>query len=123
MREASLALEQEANKQRIEMERQAREERMEADKERMKLESEFRQQELEQQRQFQQQLSRDRQPGQQAGAQRVKSQGGSGRGLFSNRAPGETASGIDNIMDPTTLTIIGIVLTVATTGLTLFRGN
>ena len=45
---------------------------------------------------------------------------GPSRGLFSNRKAGEATSGIDNIMDPTTLTIIGIALTVLTTGMTLF---
>jgi len=50
-------------------------------------------------------------------------QSGPSRGLFSNRAAGEATSGIDNIMDPTMLTIIGIALTVFTTGMTLFRGN
>ena len=48
---------------------------------------------------------------------------GPSRGLFSNRKAGEATSGIDNIMDPTTLTIIGIALTVLTTGMTLFKGN
>jgi hypothetical protein len=43
--------------------------------------------------------------------------------LFSNRKAGEASSGIDNIMDPQTLAIIGIVLTVLTTGMTLFKGN
>ena len=48
---------------------------------------------------------------------------GPSRGLFSNRAAGEATSGIDNIMDPTMLTIIGIALTVFTTGMTLFKSN
>ena len=48
---------------------------------------------------------------------------GPSRGLCSNRKAGEATSGIDNIMDPTTLTIIGIALTVLTTGMTLFKGN
>jgi len=48
---------------------------------------------------------------------------GPSRGLFSNRAAGEATSGIDNIMDPTMLTIIGIALTVLTTGMTLFKGD
>jgi hypothetical protein len=48
---------------------------------------------------------------------------GPSRGLFSNRKAGEATSGIDNIMDPTMLTIIGIALTVFTTGMTLFKGN
>ena len=48
---------------------------------------------------------------------------GPSRGLFSNRKAGEMTSGVDNIMDPAKLTIIGIVLTVLTTGMTLFKGN
>jgi len=52
-----------------------------------------------------------------------KRDSGPSRGLFSNRAAGEATSGIDNIMDPTMLTIIGIALTVLTTGMTLFKGD
>jgi hypothetical protein len=48
---------------------------------------------------------------------------GPSRGLFSNNKAGEATSGIDNIMDAGTLTIIGIVLTVLTTGMTLFKGD
>ena len=48
---------------------------------------------------------------------------GPSRGLFSNNKADEATSGIDNIMDPGTLTIIGIVLTVLTTGMTLFKGD
>jgi len=48
---------------------------------------------------------------------------GSSRGLFSNNRAGEAASGIDNIMDPGMLTIIGIAFTVLTTGMTLFKGD
>ena len=48
---------------------------------------------------------------------------GPGRGLFSNSKAGEATSGIDNIMDPGMLTIIGIALTVLTTGMTLFKGD
>ena len=62
------------------------------------------------------------QPGvQPVGDERPES--GPSRGLFSNRKAGEATSGIDNIMDPGTLTIIGIVLTVLTTGMTLFKGD
>ena len=48
---------------------------------------------------------------------------GPSRGLFSNNRAGEAASGIDNIMDPGMLTIIGIAFTVLTTGMTLFKGD
>jgi len=62
------------------------------------------------------------QPGvQPVAGERPKS--GPSRGLFSNRKAGEATSGIDNLMDATTLTIIGIVLTVLTTGMTLFKGD
>ena len=48
---------------------------------------------------------------------------GSSRGLFSNNRAGEAVSGIDNIINPGMLTIIGIALTVLTTGMTLFKGD
>jgi len=71
-------------------------------------------------------MDRQRMQGGQPGVRTVGSenlQSGPSRGLFSNKKAGEATSGIDNIMDPTMLTIIGIALTVFTTGMTLFRGN
>ena len=85
---------------------------------RMKMEEEMRREQMEMERQ---RMGRD-QPGvQPIAGERPK--GGPSRGLFSNRAAGEATSGVDNIMDPTMLTIIGIVLTVLTTGMTLFKGD
>ena len=79
------------------------------------------QQQKRQQKQRRQQMQRG-QPGvRPVGGESLKS--GPSRGLFSNRAAGEATSGIDNIMDPTMLTIIGIALTVLTTGMTLFKGD
>ena len=94
------------------------EERMEMERERMEREEEMRREQME--------LDRQRMERGQPGVQPVggeSPQSGPSRGLFSNRAAGEATSGIDNIMDPTMLTIIGIALTVFTTGMTLFRGN
>jgi len=93
--------------QRREQEAEERKERMEMERQRMAMD--------------QQRMGRG-QPGVRPVAdERPKS--GPSRGLFSNRAAGEATSGIDNIMDPTMLTIIGIALTVFTTGMTLFRGD
>ena len=106
---------------RREMEQQRREQEAEERKERMEMER----QRMEQN---QQRMERDQQrrgPGQ-PGVQPVageRPKSGPSRGLFSNRAAGEATSGIDNIMDPTMLTIIGIALTVFTTGMTLFKSN
>ena len=77
-------------------------------------------------RREQMELDRQRMGRGQPGVQPVggkSPQSGPSRGLFSNRAAGEATSGIDNIMDPTMLTIIGIALTVLTTGMTLFKGD
>ena len=100
--------------ERREMEQQRREQEAEERKERM---------EMERQRMARDQQRMGRgQPGVRPVAdERPKS--GPSRGLFSNRAAGEATSGIDNIMDPTMLTIIGIALTVFTTGMTLFKGD
>ena len=93
--------------QRREQEAEERKERMEMERQRMAMD--------------QQRMGRG-QPGvRPVAGERPKS--GPSRGLFSNRAAGEATSGIDNIMDPTMLTIIGIALTVFTTGMTLFRGD
>ena len=90
---------------------------------RMKMEEDMRreQMEMERERMEREQMERG-QPGvQPVPGERPKS--GPGRGLFSNSKAGEATSGIDNIMDPGMLTIIGIALTVLTTGMTLFKGD
>ena len=97
----------ELEKQRMEREDVERKERMEMERQRMSMD--------------QQRMGRG-QPGvQPVAGERPKS--GPGRGLFSNSKAGEATSGIDNIMDPGMLTIIGIALTVLTTGMTLFKGD
>ena len=94
------------------------EERREMERQRMEREDEMRREQME--------MERQRMGSGQPGVQPVggkSPQSGPSRGLFSNRAAGEATSGIDNIMDPTMLTIIGIALTVLTTGMTLFKGD
>ena len=101
------------------------EERREMERERMQQEAEERKERMEMERQRmamdQQRMGRGQQGVRPVAGGSPKS--GPSRGLFSNRAAGEATSGIDNIMDPTMLTIIGIALTVFTTGMTLFKGN
>ena len=100
--------------ERREMERQ----RMEMERQRMEREEEMRREQME----MDQQRMGSGQPGvQPVGDESPES--GPSRGLFSNNKAGEATSGIDNIMDAGTLTIIGIVLTVLTTGMTLFKGD
>ena len=122
--------------QRMEMEQQRMESEDVLRREQMNLQAERQEREgkerieMERQRmeQNQQRMERDQQrrgPGQ-PGVQPVageRPKSGPSRGLFSNNKAGEATSGIDNIMDPGTLTIIGIVLTVLTTGMTLFKGD
>ena len=97
----------EMERQRMEREDVERKERMEMERQRIAMD--------------QQRMGRG-QPGvQPVAGERPKS--GPSRGLFSNSKAGEATSGIDNIMDPGMLTIIGIALTVLTTGMTLFKGD
>ena len=119
-----LRMRREEMMRREQMEREAEmrekegEERREMERQRMEREDEMRREQMEMERQ---RMGRG-QPGvQPVAGERLKS--GPGRGLFSNSKAGEATSGIDNIMDAGTLTIIGIVLTVLTTGMTLFRGD
>ncbi len=130
-----LRMRREEMMRREQMEREAEmrekegEERREMERERMEREEEMRREQMEQEaemRQEQMELDRQRMGRGQPGVQPVggkSPQSGPSRGLFSNRAAGEATSGIDNIMDPTMLTIIGIALTVLTTGMTLFKGD
>jgi len=96
--------------------------RFEMERERMEREEEMRREQMESEAEMRRQQMQRGQPGvRPVGGESLKS--GPSRGLFSNRAAGEATSGIDNIMDPTMLTIIGIALTVLTTGMTLFKGD
>ena len=112
-------MERERMEQEDEMRREEGEERREMERERMEQEQEMRREQMEMERK---RMGSGRQPGVQLVADGSPKSGPS-RGLFSNRKAGEASSGIDNIMDPQTLAIIGIVLTVLTTGMTLFKGN
>ena len=129
-----------SQKAKLEMERERMEredeERRKMDRERMEMEEEMRREQLEMERERMEQdaemrreqmaMSQQRMGRGEPGIQPVMNESpksGPSRGLFSNRKAGEATSGIDNIMDPTTLTIIGIALTVLTTGMTLFKGN
>lgn len=106
-REERMEMEQQQRQQQMEREDVDRKERMEMERQRMAMD---------------QQRMGSGQPGvQPVAGERPKS--GPGRGLFSNSKAGEATSGIDNIMDPGMLTIIGIALTVLTTGMTLFKGD
>ena len=118
-------MEQQARTRETERREREGEERREMERQRMEQEAEERKERMEMERQRlamdQQRMGRG-QPGVRPVAGE-KPTGGPGRGLFSNNKAGEPASGIDNIMDPGMLTIIGIVLTVLTTGMTLFKGD
>ena len=106
-REERMEMEQQQRQQQMEREDVDRKERMEMERQRMAMD---------------QKRMGSGQPGvQPVAGERPKS--GPGRGLFSNSKAGEATSGIDNIMDPGMLTIIGIALTVLTTGMTLFKGD
>ena len=119
-REEEMRWEQmEMERERMEQEQEMRREQIEMERERMDREEEMRREQMELDRQ---RMGSGRQPGVQPVAGGSPKSGPS-RGLFSNRKAGEASSGIDNIMDPQTLAIIGIVLTVLTTGMTLFKGN
>jgi hypothetical protein len=129
MRREQMEMERDRMERETEMREKEGEERREMEREQMEREEEMRREQMESEaemRQEQMELDRQRMQSGQPGVQPVggkSPQSGPSRGLFSNRAAGEATSGIDNIMDPTMLTIIGIALTVFTTGMTLFRGN
>ncbi len=133
MREKEGEERREMERERMEREDKMRvkegEERMEMERERMEREEEMRREQMEQEaemRREQMEMDRQRMERGQPGVRPVageRPKSGPSRGLFSNRAAGEATSGIDNIMDPTMLTIIGIALTVFTTGMTLFKGD
>ena len=129
MRREQIEMERERMERETEMREKEGEERREMERERMEREEEMQREQMESEaemRREQMELERQRMQSGQPGVRPVgdeSPQTGPSRGLFSNRAAGEATSGIDNIMDPTMLTIIGIALTVFTTGMTLFKGD
>ncbi len=133
MRREQMEMERDRMEREEEMREKEGDERREMEREQMERETEMREKEGEQRREMERErmdreedMRREQMERGQPGVQPVggkSPQSGPSRGLFSNRAAGEATSGIDNIMDPTMLTIIGIALTVFTTGMTLFRGN
>jgi hypothetical protein len=124
-REERREMEQQQRQQQTAREDRETKERREMEQQRMEREDVDRKERMEMERQrmaMDQQRMGSGQPGvQPVAGERPKS--GPGRGLFSNSKAGEATSGIDNIMDPGMLTIIGIALTVLTTGMTLFKGD
>jgi len=116
---------QQQMKQQTAREERERKDRMEMEQQRIERQDVERKDRMEMERQRmamnQQQMGRGQPGAQPVAGERPKS--APGRGLFSNNKAGEAASGIDNIMDPGMLTIIGIALTVLTTGMTLFKGD
>ena len=122
MRREQMDMEPERMERESERREKEGEERREMERERMEREEEMRREQMESEAEMRRQQMQRGQPGvRPVGGESLKS--GPSRGLFSNRAAGEATSGIDNIMDPTMLTIIGIALTVFTTGMTLFRAD
>nr|ABZ06457.1 hypothetical protein ALOHA_HF4000010I05ctg1g21 [uncultured marine microorganism HF4000_010I05] len=122
IQEGAEKMRREQKEREAELREKKQEERREMERQQIEREDERLREEMKQRREMERERMERGQPGvQPVAGQRPKS--GPSRGLFSNKKSGEASSGIDNIMDPTTLTIIGIVLTVFTTGLTLFRGN
>ena len=121
-RREQMEMERERMERETEMREKEGEERREMEREQMEREEEMRREQMESEAEMRRQQMQRGQPGvRPVGGESLKS--GPSRGLFSNRAAGEATSGIDNIMDPTMLTIIGIALTVLTTGMTLFKGD
>ena len=129
MRREQIEMERERMERETEMREKEGEERREMERERMEREEEMQREQMESEaemRREQMELERQRMQSGQPGVRPVgdeSPQSGPSRGLFSNKKAGEATSGIDNIMDPTMLTIIGIALTVLTTGMTLFKGD
>ncbi|HIL32100.1 MAG TPA: hypothetical protein EYG27_11275 [Dehalococcoidia bacterium] len=137
MERERMEMESERQREEDEERRQMERDRMERDQERQRdredRDAEMRQDEQESRREMeedmrreQMEMERQRMGSGQPGVQRVageRPKSGPGRGLFSNSKAGEATAGIDNIMDPGMLTIIGIALTVLTTGMTLFKGD
>ena len=68
-------------------------------------------------------IQRGQRPGVQSPSSEEQSEPRKSRGFLINPKAGEAVSGIDDIMNPMTLTIIGVVPTMVTTGVTLFRSS
>jgi len=127
MREEQMESQMEADERRFEMEEERMQRQMEMEEQRMQRDLELQEERM---RMEQEMMQRGGRQGMQAN--RGPGPGGpeaeSGppqkrRGFLSNPKPGAKMGTIDNIMDPTMLAIVGIGLTVLTTGLTLIRSK
>jgi hypothetical protein len=131
MREEQMEGQMQADERRFEMEEERMQRQMGMEEERMQRDLELQEERMRMEQEMRQRGSR---PGMQQGMQPGMRQGPGGegpesgppqkrRGFLSNPKPGAKMGRIDNVMDPTMLAVVGIGLTILTTGVTLIRSK
>ena len=122
--EQRFTLEQERMKRQMEMDRERDEQRFQQEELRMKREMEMQEARMKQEMEMDEKRMRmqgDRMGG--TGQDMIPGEPIKKRGFLMNPKPGTQAQGFNTAFDPTMLAVIGIVITVLTTGVTLFKGN
>ena len=127
MRESQMAGQMEADERRFEMEEERMQRQMEMEEQRMQRDLEMQEERMRMEQEMMQRGGlQGMQGGRGPGPDGPEAESGppqKRRGFLSNPKPGAKMGTIDNIMDPTMLAIVGIGLTVLTTGLTLIRSK
>jgi hypothetical protein len=130
MREEQMVGQMEADERRFEMEEERMERQMKMEEQRMQRDLEMQEERMRMEqdmmqrggRQGMQGMQGDRGPGP-GGPEAESGPPQKRRGFLSNPKPGAKMGAIDNIMDPTMLAMVGIGLTILTTGVTLIRSK
>ena len=124
MREEQMRMQMEADEQRMEREQERMERQMEMEEERMERDMEMQEERMRmEQEMMMNNRGQGRGMGQGPGPDMDSGPPEKRRGFLSNPKPGAKMGTIDNIMDPTMLAVVGIGLTILTTGLTLIRSK
>ena len=128
MREEQMRMQMEADERRMELEEERMARQMEMEEERMQRDLEMQEDRMRMEQEMMmnnrgQGRNMGQGPGQGPGSDMDSGPPQKRRGFLSNPKPGAKMGTIDNLMDPTMLAVVGIGLTILTTGLTLFRSN
>ena len=115
-------------KRQMEMDRERDEQRFQQEELRMKREMELQEARMKQEMEMDEKRMRMQDDRTRGTGQDMRPGMGPGepikkRGFLMNPKPGTQAQGFNTAFDPTMLAVIGIVITVLTTGVTLFKGN
>jgi len=123
MREEQMQSQMDSDERRFQMEEDRMQRQMEMEEKRMQRELELQEERMRMEQGMMQRGGMQRDMGPRDGPKAESGPPQKRRGFLSNPKPGAKLGTIDNLMEPTMLAMVGIGLTVLTTGLTLIRSK